>query len=373
MEVRMDNDFLSKQILKILNISFEFLSKSQRKNIADIIVALFFNTSFSLREIASRMPGDSNVKHKLKRLVYSLDTLTINRTFFKSYIKTLFALPNFRFRKRDYITILLDTTTLRDDFLILSASISYKGRAIPVYLKIWKGVNEPYDLKQRVRTFIKELAKLMPKHNYELIGDRGFQGHDMIEMFKGSRWEYVIRLSKNYCAKKKDSPKFVQLSLFEDGFYEDVTIGKNNPIENVNLSVNSIKNEEGERVVWYLLSSLKNQERVIKDYERRMWIEESFKDLKSTLNWEKYTKKVPQKGRLEKMIIISCLSYAIRLSLGEQVEIPPSEKNKTSVLKRFQHILSNSYRTIAKLFNTVVSLFKMNYQRSYTYFAKYFG
>jgi len=213
----------------------------------------------------------------------------------------------------------------------------------------------------------------MPKHNYELIGDRGFQGHDMIEMFKGSGWEYVIRLSKNYCAKKKNSPKFVQLSLFEDGFYEDVTIGKNNPIENVNLSVNSIKNEEGERVVWYLLSSLKNQERVIKDYERRMWIEESFKDLKSTLNWEKYTKKVPEKGRLEKMIIISCLSYAIRLSLGEQVEIPPSEKNKTSVLKRFQHILSNSYRTIAKLFNTVISLYRMNYQRSYPYFANMSG
>jgi len=133
MELRMDNDFLSKQILKILKHFIWILSKPQRKNIADIIVALFFNTSFSLREIASRMPGDSNVKHKLKRLVYSLDTLTINRTFFKSYIKTLFALPNFRFRKRDYITILLDTTTLRDDFLILSASISYKGRAIPVY------------------------------------------------------------------------------------------------------------------------------------------------------------------------------------------------------------------------------------------------
>lgn len=369
----MDSKFLSRQVLRIIKLSFTNLSRPQQKNLSDVIVALFSNTSFSLREIASKLPGESNVKHKLKRLIYFLDTLKIDKKFFKSYIKTLFALPNFRFRRRDYITILLDATTLRDDFLILSASISYKGRAVPVYIKIWKGVNESYDFKERVGTFVKEMAKLLPKHKYELIGDRGFQGHDMVGIFKASGWEYVIRLSKSYCARKKDSPKFIQLSLFEDGFYEGATVGKTRPIEDTNLSVNSIKNEEGEKVVWYLLTSLKEQERAIKDYGRRMWIEESFKDLKSTLNWEKYTKKVPEKGRLEKMIIISCLSYAIRLSLGEEVEIPPSEEKKTSVLKRFQHILSHSYRTIAKLFNTAISLFRMNYQRSSTYFAKYFG
>jgi len=369
----MESKYLSKQVQRILNISFKHVSKPQLKNLADVIVALFFNTSFTLREIASKIPGESNVKHKLKRLVYFLDTLSIDEEFFKSYVKVLFSLPNFCFRRRKYLTILLDTTTLLDDFMILSASISYKGRAIPIYVRIWEGIYEKYDFKARVREFLHFLSKILPKHNYELVADRGFQGYDMVNIFKESGWDYVIRLQKNYCVKKKESPSYIQLSLFEDGFYEEATIGKGRPIEKANLVVNSITNEEGEKVKWYLLTTLKDGERAVADYSRRMWIEESFKDLKGILRWESYTKKIPQKKRLEKMIIISCLSYAIRLSLGSEIEIPPSEESKTSVIKRFEHIISSSYRSVKKLFSILVTSFRLNYQRSQHYYNLFFG
>jgi len=369
----MDSKFLSKQILRILKITFNHLSKSKLKNFADIIVAFFYNESFSLREVASKMPGESNVKHKLKRLIYFLDRIKIDDSFFKSYIKTIFSLPNFRFRKRKYITILLDTTTLLDDFLVLAGSISFKGRAIPIYIKIWRGVNEPYDYKGRVKEFIVKLSKLLPEHNYEIIADRGFQGHDMVQIFQGVRWKYVIRIHKNYSVRERGSMGYKQLSLFEDGFYEGVVIGKVKPIEDVNLVVNSIEDEEGGRIRWYLITTLEDKERAIKDYSRRMWIEESFKDLKVELKWEKYTKKIPEKGRLEKMVILSILSYAIQLSIGGGIEIPPSEERKTSILKRFNNILTSSYRFIRKHFITLVTLFKLNYRRSYLFFKYNFG
>jgi len=369
----MDSELLAKQILRMLKLTFNRFSRPQLKNLSDVIVALFFNKSFALREIASKMPGESNVKHKLKRLVYFLDSFKLDDTFFKSYIKTLFALPSFRFRKRKYLTILLDFTTLLDDFLILSASISFKGRSIPVYIKVWKGVHEHYDYKGRVEEFIKHLSNLLPKQNYELIADRGFQGYDMIQIFKNSGWDYCVRLQKSYCVKEKSSPNYVQMSLFEDGFYEDVTVGKNRPTENVNLAVNSIKNEEGEKCTWYLLTSVKSKERAVNDYSRRMWIEETFKDLKGVLKWEQYTEKIPEKGRLEKMIVISCLSYAIQMSIGDRIDVPKSEEKKTSILKRFQNIISSSYRLVGKLFNTLTSLFIQNYQRSYFYLHNIFG
>ena len=48
----------------------------------------------------------------------------------------------------------------------------------------------------------------------------------------------------------------------------------------------------------------------------RMWIEESFRDLKQELGWEKYTEKIPSKGRLEKVVVISLISYVIGIMVG---------------------------------------------------------
>jgi len=65
---------------------------------------------------------------------------------------------------------------------------------------------------------------------------------------------------------------------------------------------------------WYLQTNLFNSELVIDTYYKRMQIEESFKDLKHVLHWEKYTKNVPRKEYTEKCVTISCLSYAIQMS-----------------------------------------------------------
>jgi hypothetical protein len=73
------------------------------------------------------------------------------------------------------------------------------------------------------------------------------------------------------------------------------------------------------------------------DYKRRMWIEQTFKDLKSVLKWETYTAKFPAHRRLEKLVALSCLSYGFQLCLGTQVSVPPSEEKKTSL--RFAFVI----------------------------------
>jgi hypothetical protein len=66
-------------------------------------------------------------------------------------------LPGFKIRKRKYISILLNATTLKDDYWILAACISFEGRSIPIYLKMWSGANEPYDYCKRVIKFMKNI------------------------------------------------------------------------------------------------------------------------------------------------------------------------------------------------------------------------
>ncbi|MBF0536604.1 MAG: transposase [Nitrospirae bacterium] len=367
-------DKLVQYTKKLISMSYKQLSKPQQENMAQLIVALFYTKSFSLRDISSSMLGESNVKHKLKRLKYFLDSITINMEFWKSFVKIIYSLPYFRLRARKYITILIDATTLREDFWILAASISYRGRAIPVYLKMWKGVNEPYDYWSRVEEFIRGLKELMPvKYKYELIMDRGFQGSVMFNLCKKTGWDYVIRINNSYKIKLTDGTEYIQLDLFSEGLYEDVVLGVTQPVKNINVVINSVKSEGNGAMKWHLATSLQDKERTVNDYSRRMWIEESFKDLKSELKWELYTRKIPGKKRLENTIIISCLSYAIRLSVGSDIEVPPSEEKKTSVLKRFQQLLVSGYRKIEIIYKKVISLLNVNIYRFDHYYPKIFG
>lgn len=112
----MGDDFF-KLVSLFVRKCFKHLNISQQKNLADLISAFLSNTSFALWDIASGLSGDTSTKHKHKRLIYFLDSLNIDINFWKSYSLSLFCLPGFKFKKRKIITLALDATTLKDDFL----------------------------------------------------------------------------------------------------------------------------------------------------------------------------------------------------------------------------------------------------------------
>jgi hypothetical protein len=142
---------------------FTQFNVSQKKNLADLMTAFLSNTSFTMWDIASSLSGDTTTKHKHKRLIYFLDSLTIDDNFWKSYSLSLFSMPGFKFKRRKMITLALDATTLKEDFWILAVTISFNGRGIPLYLNCWKGVNESYNYWDRVKEVLKSLKEILPK------------------------------------------------------------------------------------------------------------------------------------------------------------------------------------------------------------------
>ena len=99
-----------------------------------------------------------------------------------------------------------------------------------------------------------------------------------------------------------------------------------------------------------------------------MWIEESFRDLKQELGWEKYTEKIPSKGRLEKVVVISLISYVIGLSLGLKEEGERGGgrnkgKREISLIKRFQQLINGARERVERIILKFVSLFRQRYYR----------
>jgi len=356
------DETLARKTYLILKRTFPQYNKYTLDCLAELLLAMFSHQRFTLRHIASRLLGQTNVKHKLKRLQNFLDGIRLDQQFWASYIQTLFCLPYMKLHSRRKVTLLIDATTLRDDYWILAASISYRGRSVPVYLKIWEDVNTSYDYWQRVEGFMRELKELLPDtFSYEIIGDRGFEGSRMFMLCRELEWDQVIRINGSYKIKTPNGKDFVQLHLCDDGSYREVILGKHDPVEFLNLAIHS--DSEYEQSRWHLATSLDDPQQAVADYRRRVWIEQTFKDLKSVLKWETYTKKIPQNQRLEKLVVLSCLSYAIQLCIGTQVNIPPSEEEKTSVLQRFRHIYVSAYRKTEALYMKMVQAFKMRHYR----------
>ena len=150
--------------------------------------------------------------------------------------------------------------------------------------------------------------------------------------------DFIIRINDSYKVKLPNGKEYIQLSLFNDGYYITESLGKKSQTPEMNLCVNSKKLENGEVAKWYLAANRRalSQEAMTDRYTTRFWIEEGIKDLKSKLHWEKYTEKIPQNERLTKCVIISCFSYAVQTAIGNQLEMSQSDRLRTSIFNKFR-------------------------------------
>jgi len=189
-----------------------------------------------------------------------------------------------------------------------------------------------------------------------IVADRGFDGPKLPKWCKQLNLDYIIGIEDNYHVRLKDGQEWEQLGLFSSGIYFCSAIGDESQTEG-NVVVNKItdadkvtkargrggkkdKNRAKEQAKWFLQTSLDDKDLVMDTYLKRMQIEESFKDLKSHLYWEKYTEKLPKKEWIEKCVVVSCLSYAIQLTIGSYEEVSEKEQKTTSLLNRFCNMLN---------------------------------
>ena len=350
----------------IVNKCFTHFNVSQKKNMSDLLTAFLSNTSFALWDIASSLSGNTSTKHKHKRLIYFLDSLTIDTMFWKCFSLAVFSLPGFRFKRRKMITLALDATTLKDDFWLLAVTISFNGRGIPIYLKSWEGVHESYNYWDRVKSVLQGLKEILPKgYKFEIVADRGFQGDVMFQLCKELGIDFIIRINDSYKVKLQSGEEYIQLSLFDDGYYITESLGKKSQTSDLDLCVNSKISENGTVAKWYLVSNRRelSQEMITERYTTRFWIEEGIKDLKSKLHWEKYTEKIPQKDRLIKCITISCLSYAVQTAIGNQMDISDSDRRRTSIFNKFRQSIRRGTEELKRIILNFLNIFNIYVMR----------
>jgi hypothetical protein len=213
-------------------------------------------------------------------------------------------------KNTDYVGRLSDSKTL--GFWTIVFAQPYRGRAVPFHFGVYSEATLNEELTSRNLEWrelfweIKELVGETP-----LVFDREFSAQRWLETLEEARCEWVVRLNTKSGVKITDEQGEKIPLLVEKGETREMKGAYYRGQVKVNVAGVWPKNQK--EPLW-VMGSLK-PDKLLEVYEKRMKIEQTFKDAKSLLNIEKVMSK--RRGHLMSTLALVLLAYGLGLMIGE--------------------------------------------------------
>jgi Transposase DDE domain len=287
------------------------------RNVALLVTALYLAGSCALTRVADHLLirgcKDSRVQ-RIRRLLMN-GRLAV-RTCYQSTATAIL-----RHMGTARIVLILDRTTLGNWLNILTVSVAYRGRALPLAWRVFKKQGQfrrhhVAALLRWVRTCLPETVK---PNQIWVVGDREFQDVALqatVEQDLG--WHYVQRTTHNLWLVPQDGEPFKpnQIAVQPGQTYSraDVRVTQKHAGPAFFVAYWAI----GEREPWYLLSDQPSSLQTLHVYRRRFWTEPMYRDFKS-YGWQLEASRLRDPKRLERLLLGIALAYVWLMQLASAV------------------------------------------------------
>ena len=217
------------------------------------------------------------------------------------------------------IRLIMDTTTLGFDARLLTVSIAYRKRALPLAWSVHRGKRGWVFVKEHI-ALLRHVAELIPEGSEVwLLGDCEFQHVPLISWLAGQGWHYILRQQGRVQIWK---PGWAQRRIDNLGLKE----GETRYLGWVRLAakyhygpVSMVLHwEKGEDEPWYLVTDVEATPATIRTYKVRMWTEEMYGDMKGH-GVDLGATHMRDLDRLSRLVLGVCLLYVWLISLGSWV------------------------------------------------------
>ncbi|MGE0207202.1 MAG: IS4 family transposase [Candidatus Babeliales bacterium] len=305
--------------------------------------ALIKCRKLSIASLGRSLKRDCYVKHKIKTVdrLFGNKKLHINLTlFYKAMLKTIIG-------SNVNPIIIIDWSGLTPcgGYHFIRAAVPLGGRALPI-LEI------PYELKDYTKAkvhmiFLKHLRNILPRDCKPIIlTDAGFR-NPWFKLVLSFGWDYIGRIRQNTTCRKLNNTDWVHVKeLYKTANLRAKNLGrfylaKGNSLE-TNLYVikekhknrikknlagkkiqcsSSLKHEKRESEPLLLASSLSSDKisskQIVNIYQKRMQIEEGFRDLKNERSgFSLRQNRSMSLGRLSVALLIGAIAMLILWVLG---------------------------------------------------------
>jgi len=263
----------------------------------------------TVSEIARAIPNRLDHWHNLKRIWRFLSNVKWSP---EEYFHPLFAFLLTRFRVGLFLPVIIDQSTLAGKWEMLWASIPFRGRALPLYFKVFRYADiraDPEGSQTKLEDqFVRSVVAMIPPSLHPLLlFDRGYARASLIQLLDSLDVRYVIRVRKDATVRYRrryQGPlsgvkvRRGELIWWPQTFYHAQEQCK----VNMAITLNDTAEEP-----WYLLTNLRRGTTTVHWYERRFRCEELFKDIKDQLHLE--TIRVKTTERVERLLFALAVAY----------------------------------------------------------------
>jgi hypothetical protein len=190
------------------------------------------------------------------------------------------------------VLLLIDTTDLDGQWVVLQVSVPWQRRALPLFRVVY-----PYRGPERdqVSALAKALAWLeanLPgsRARYVLVMDRGFPSNRLVTELQTRGWRFVLRVKSNWRMEHRSYTGQMRyaverrLGRLPSRLHRNVLLGAatHAPAQRSRANVVQFWGE-GHLEPWFLVTSEGSGAKVVAIYRERMRIEQEFRDLKGPL------------------------------------------------------------------------------------------
>lgn len=216
------------------------------------------------------------------------------------------------------VRLILDTTKVGAGHRALTVSLAYRKRALPLAWSVHSGRKGHTGAGKQI-ALLRRLKPLLPEESaVHVVGDSEFGSVKLLRWLSQEGFEYVLRTgghSKIYYQGQWRKLAQVPLEEEQTRLVGAVRFTQQHDYEGAHLIMYWA---EGEDEPWYLLSSQPVDAHTLKRYERRMWTEELYADLKGH-GVDLEATGLVHSERIDRLMLGACWMYVWLLVLGSYV------------------------------------------------------
>ena len=329
-----------KSILKIIEQCIPSMRRSRQKTLSMCVRGALHRPLGKLTSMARGMGDGVGLRHRIKRVGRFLGNDGI---LVEEAAPQLLSWLLGRQGPLLPVVVLMDWTVEHGQH-VLMLSLKWGKRSLPFY---WYSVQKGHLSRSQNHieaTVLRLLRSWLHDRKIILIADRGFARSALFKQLKQLRMDYIIRLPK--------STHMVHVSCTGALGKVRLMTGKIRDFKQARLGANAkvpmrlvLKKArvKGKLTSWYLGTSLttERKESIVSYYERRMGIEATFKDLKSTLGW-RYQTGISNAKRLSRYLLILVMALICALIAAER-KIGHRKKKLVALEKAFHYQKTTSF------------------------------
>jgi hypothetical protein len=217
------------------------------------------------------------------------------------------------------IILVVDTTKVGFYHRLLSIGVAFKKRSLPLAWWVRRG-RKGHTLADEQLALFKKVAKMLPKKaEIWVVGDTEFQSVRLLRWIRRQNWHFVIRQQGKNAVRwsGQDWLKINRLPLQS---------GQTRVIGWVRLTKKYdagwywllLHWESSEEEPWYLVSDQPGQTALLQIYRRRMWVEETYGDLKGH-GFDLEATHLNDADRIARLVLGFCIVFVWLITLGSWV------------------------------------------------------